>query len=115
MLYTKNINITDTNTATVLDIPEGFVGHWNMLFISNLDGSTNDVTVFVDKDPDPDLYIFDGKNVNSKDYILFSQATVVLQPGDIIKASTGSAGNMEVIVTIDLVYALTAFTNFNGI
>ena len=38
----------------------------------------------------------------------------VLQPGDIIKASAGSSGNMEVVVTFDLLEAPTVFNNFNG-
>ena len=115
MLYTKNVNLTTTDVTEVLDIPKGFVAHWNMLFISNLGGSTNDISVYVDKADGSTLSIFNAKSINSKDYVLFSQAVVVLQPEDVIKAQTGSAGDVEVLVTIDLLYAPAAFSNFNGI
>jgi len=115
MLYTKNINLTDTSTQDVVTIPSGFVAHWSMAFISNLDNATNDITLFVDKTPDPDVYILNGTSVSSKEYLLIDGATVfVLQEGDIIKASTGSAGNVEVVVTFDLLEAPATFVNFNG-
>lgn len=116
MLYTKNVNLTDTSTQTIVTIPSGYVAHWNMVFVSNLHNSTNNVTLFVDKTPDPDIYILNGTNVQSKEYLLIDgNAVFVLQPGDIIKASAGSAGNMEVVVTFDLLEAPATFVNFNGV
>jgi hypothetical protein len=90
MLYTKNVNLTDTSTQTLVTIPNGFVAHWNMAFVSNLHNATNDITLFVDKTPDPDVYIFNGTNVQSKEYLLLDgNAVFVLQPGDVIKAAAG--------------------------
>lgn len=115
MLYTKNINLTDTTTQTIVTIPSGYVAHWNMAFVSNLHNSTNNITLFVDKTPDPDVYIFNGTNVQSKEYLLLDgNAVFVLQAGDVIKASSGSSGNMEVVVTFDLLEAPATFVNFNG-
>jgi len=115
MLYTKNVNLTDTSTQSIVTIPSGFVAHWNMVFISNLHNSTNDITLFIDKNPDPDVYILNGTNVSSKEYLLIDgNAVFVLQQGDVIKASTGSAGNIEVVVTFDLLEQAPTFVNFNG-
>ena len=115
MLYTKNINLTDTTTQTLVTIPSGYVAHWSMAFVSNLHNSTNDITLFIDKTPDPDVYIFNGTNLQSKEYLLFDgNAVFVLQAGDVIKASSGSSGNMEVVVTFDLLEAPATFVNFNG-
>ena len=115
MLYTKNINLTDTTTQTLVTIPSGYVAHWSMAFVSNLHNSTNDITLFIDKTPDPDVYIFNGTNVQSKEYLLLDgNAVFVLQAGDVIKASSGNSGNMEVVVTFDLLEAPATFVNFNG-
>jgi len=115
MLYTKNVNLTDTSTQTLVTIPNGFVAHWTMAFVSNLHTGNNDITLFVDKTPDPDVYIFNGTNVNSNEYLLLDgNAVFVLQPGDTIKASAGSAGNMEVVATFDLLEAPATFVNFSG-
>jgi hypothetical protein len=116
MLYTKNKNLTDTSTQTIVEIPTGYVAHWNMAFIANLHNSTNDITLFVDKpSPTADVYIYNGTNISSKENLLIDgNAVFVLQPGDIIKASSGSAGNVEVVVTFDLLEAPAVFNNFNG-
>ena len=115
MLYTKNVNLTDTSTQTIVTIPSGYVAHWTMVFISNLENATNHVTLFVDKTPDPDIYIFDGTKVTSKDYLLLdNSAMFVLQAGDVIKAEADHSGNIEVVVTFDLLEAPATFINFNG-
>ncbi len=117
MLYTKNVNLTTTDVTEILKIPQGYIGHWNMLFVSNLENSNNDVSIFIDKNPDPDAYIFLERSVASKDYIFFppsGNGVIVIPPGETIKATTGSAGNVEVIVTLDLVYAPFTFSNFNN-
>jgi hypothetical protein len=87
-----------------------------MLFVTNLHNATNDITVFIDKpSPTPDVYIYNGTNVSSKENLIIDgNAVFVLQPGDIIKASTGGAGNMEVVVTFDLLDTPATFVNFNG-
>ena len=115
MLYTKNVNLTDTSTQTLVTIPSGYVAHWTMAFISNLHNSTNDIILFIDKTPDPDVYIFNGTSVQSKEYLLLDgNAVFVLQPGDVIKAAAGGSGNIEVVVTFDLLEAPATFVNFSG-
>ena len=116
MLYTKNKNLTDTSTQEIVTIPNGYVAHWNMAFVANLHNSTNDITLFIKKPvPTPDVYIYNGTNISSKENLLIDGSAVfVLQPGDIIRASTGSAGNVEVVVTFDLLEAPAVFNNFNG-
>ncbi len=116
MLYTKSKNLTNTSTQTIVEIPAGYVAHWNMAFVSNLHNSTNDIRLFIKKpDPAPDVFIYNGTNVSSKENLLLDgNAVFVLQPGDIIRASAGSAGNIEVVVTFDLLEAPVVFNNFNG-
>ena len=114
MLYTKNANVTTTDVATIVTIPSGYVGHWNMLFVSNIGGSTNGAGLYVDKADGTRVDILGGGNVSSKEYILISDAVFVLQPGDAIKAFTTAAGDMEFVVTFDLLEAPAVFTNFNG-
>ena len=114
MLYTKNANVTTTDVATIVTIPNGYVAHWNMLFVSNLGGSTNGAGLYVDKADSTRVDILGGGNVSSKEYILLSDAVFVLQPGDAVKAFTTSAGDMEFVITFDLLEAPAVFNNFNG-
>ena len=114
MLYTKNANVTTTDVTSIVTIPNGYVAHWNMLFITNLGGSTDTATIYVDKADGTDLYILNGTSISGKDFLLLSEAVVVLHPADVIKCSTGTAGNIEVVLTFDLMEAPAVFTNFNG-
>ena len=114
MLYTKNANVTTTAVSTIVTIPNGFVAHWNMLFVSNIGGSTNGAGLYVDKHDSTRVDILGGGNVSSKEYILLSDAVFVLQPGDAVKAFTTSAGDMEFVITFDLLEAPAVFNNFNG-
>ena len=114
MLYTKNANVTTTDVSTIVTIPSGYVGHWNMLFVSNLGGSTNGAGIYVDKADGTRVDMLGGGNVSSKEYILLSDAVFVLQAGDVIKAFTTAAGDMEFVVTFDLLEAPAVFANFNG-
>ena len=114
MLYTKNANVTTTDVLTITTIPSGYVAHWTMLFVSNLGGSTNGAGIYVDKADSTRIDILGGGNVSAKDYILLTDGVFVLQAGDVIKAFTTSAGDMEFVVTFDLLEQPATFVNFNG-
>lgn len=114
MLYTRDATITTTDLTTILTVPSGYIAHWNLLFLSNHGGSTNSITVYIDKSAGTDLYIIDDKNVSSKDFLQFSDGIFVLQPGDSIKVQLGAAGNFGIACTIDLLEAPSVFNAFNG-
>jgi len=114
MLYTKNANVTTTAESTIVTIPNGYVAHWNMLFVSNLGGSTNGAGIYVAKADSSRIDILGGGNVSSKEYILLTDGVFVLQAGDAIKAYTTAAGDMEFVVTFDLLEQAPTFVNFNG-
>ena len=114
MLYTKNANVTTTAESTIVTVPQGYVAHWNMLFVSNLGGSTNGAGIYVSKADTTRIDILGGGNVSAKEYILLTDGIFVLQPGDSIKAYTTAAGDMEFVVTFDLLPAPITFVNFNG-
>ena len=114
MLYTKNANVTTTAESTIVTIPNGYVAHWNMLFVSNLGGSTNGAGIYVSKADSSRIDILGGGNVSSKEYVLITDGIFVLQAGDAIKAYTTAAGDVEFVVTFDLLEQAPTFVNFNG-
>ena len=114
MLYTKNVNVTTTAVSTLVTIPNGYVAHWNMLYISNLGNQNNHATVYVDKSDGTVLNIINGYTISNKNFLLFSDVVLVLQPEDVVMCSTDSAGDMEFVITFDLLEAPAVFNNFNG-
>jgi len=121
MLFSKHKTITATDTETIFEVPTGYTAHWNLTFISNHGGSTNNVSLWMDNDRDGDgtyttqFYIIDGKQLGSTEYLQFSDGVVVLHSGDRVRASIGSAGDVAVIITFDLLYSGIDFADFNQV
>jgi hypothetical protein len=120
MLVTKNINLTDTTLQTVIDVPASFQLHLKTVYIVNSGDTDNDVTLVVNKVPDPDgrdtepdLYIYNEHPVVSKDTLVLGDPVhFILNSEESLKASTKTAGDVEVAVTFELVYIATVLNNF---
>ena len=67
---------------------------------------------------EPQVYIFDGTNVGGGNKeILGGQSSIgifALHEGETVKAQTSGAGNVEVVVTFELVEKPAVFVDFNG-
>jgi hypothetical protein len=117
MLYTKHATITDTNPATLFQVPAGFHAIINFVFVANHGGSTNTVDLYWDLSAVPQLYIFDGLSLNGNTNSSVGNGggpLFVLHENESVIASTGSAGNVDVAVTFDLIEAPASLSNFNG-
>jgi len=117
MLTTKHLTITDTNETTLFTVPTGFVANIFYIFIANHGGSTNGVTLKWENSSGVDqLYFFDDDNVSggAKETLggTSNVPLFVIQAGEVVKCQTGSAGDVEFAVTLDLVERSAAFNNF---
>lgn len=120
MLVTKNINLTDTTLQTVIDVPASFQLHLKTVYIVNSGDTDNDVTLVVNKVPDPDsgntepdLYIYNEHPIVSKDTLVLGDPVhFILNSEEILKASIKAAGDVEVAITFELVYMATVLNNF---
>jgi len=119
MFTTKHVTLTDTNPATLFTVPNGFVANIGFVFAANHGGSTNSVQVWWESSGAvPQLYLFDGVNINSKDNLILSNGgscpLFVLHSGEVFKAQSGSAGDVEVAVTFDLADRPAGLNNFDN-
>lgn len=115
MKHSVGKNITTTGSDVVLfTVPNGYVAEVETLFISNHSGSTASVTAYWEHahDPTHDIYIINGYSLNSKDYLQFSNGSIVMKSGDSIKVQTNTA-NVAYIATFDLRKELPMYT-FGG-
>jgi hypothetical protein len=104
--FSENVNLTDTTETELIEIPNGFSAHMTLVYASNSDSAENTVTLSVEKDGFPNINVLGGKEVPANDYCMIeSFSGFILQPGDVVKASTGTAGNVDVLVTLELVYS----------
>ena len=117
MLYTKHTTLTDTTLTTLFTVPNGFHAVVSYVFVANHDGSTNDIDLYWDLSGTPQVYIFDGTNVagGGKETLGNGGGPLfILHENEVVKCQAGGSGNMEVVVTFDLLDMPPALVNFNG-
>ena len=77
---------------------------WSLLFIASTEGSSDVSAAWYDASADVTYPIVGAKNLAKEDNIMFNQAEVVLQEGDIIYIKNASGSyNCTFIVTVELV------------
>ena len=118
MFTTSHTTLTSTAETTLFAVPSGYVANIHYIFIANHGGSTNSVTLKWENSSGVDqLYFFDGANVaGGGKETLGGQSPVplfVIQAGEVVKCQTGSAGDVEVAVTLDLLERISPFNNFD--
>jgi len=94
--------------------------HLKTVYIVNSDDVDNAVTVVVEKvpnpdtgDTEPDLYIYNEHPVVAKEMLVLGDPVhFILNSEEVLKASSKTAGNVEVAVTFELVYMATVLNNF---
>jgi len=120
MLYTKHAKLLTTDEATLFTVPKGFHAVINYIFIENHAGSTNTATLYwdvtVNNVPVPQVYIYDGASVAGGGNNTLGNGggpLFVLHEEESLKTYAGSAGDIEVAVTIDLIEKPSTLINFN--
>ena len=117
MLYTKHATLTDTTLTTLFSVPSGFHAIVNYVFVANHGGSAQTIDLYWDLSGTPQVYIFDGKSLTGGNQTTLGNgggAMFVLHENEAVKCQAGGAGNIEVVVTLDLIPAPAALVNFNG-
>ena len=92
---------TGTTTETVYTCPANCVSE--VTFIHLVNGGSGNVDVEVEWYVAADSYtshFLAGKNIASGDYLTFKDIDLILQPGDKIQVTPGSAGHLDSIITV---------------
>lgn len=114
MKHSVGKTVTTTGSDVVLfTVPQGYVAEVSTLFISNSAGSTATVSVYWQHyhDASHQIYIINGRSLNSKDYLQFSDG-LVMKSGDSMKVQTNTSG-ISFIATFDLRKEFPMYT-FDG-
>jgi hypothetical protein len=104
MKHSIGITVPAASETTIFTVPQGYVVDLSLLFLSNHTAGNKTVSVWWEHEHDPthDIYIVYQKSLNAKDFLQFSDASVVMQQGDSLKIITESGSDFTVIVTFDL-------------
>lgn len=118
MLTTAHTTVTSTAETTLFTVPSGHVANVYYIFIANHGGSTNSVTLKWENSGGVDqLYFFDDDNVSGGGKETLGGTSnvplFVIQAGEVVKCQTGSAGDVEFAMTIDLAPRTPGFNSFD--
>lgn len=73
----------------------------NLLYLTNTDGTTT-VSVEWDRADGSHAHILGGKNLSTGDFIQWSDAYIVFEPGDSMTVTaTASAPHLDVLCTVE--------------
>ena len=112
----RKITVAKTKTTTAKEtlytVPVKNIGLWSMAYVISTAGTETPSIFWYDASTNTEYLVLSGKNLGVGEYILLSQAEVVLQEGDQIRISQAGTSSVTYIFTIDLVPSLS--TQFHG-
>lgn len=110
MMHSVGRTVPASTDTTLFTVPNGYVAHLSMVFVSNTSGSTGSMTFHWEHAHNTlhKIYILNGYSLSSKNYVQFSNGIVVMQSGD--KLVFNPTTEMNVIATFDLLQRPPLYT-----
>lgn len=101
----KTYSITCSVSAqeyTLYTCPDNCRAHMNLLYLTNSDGTTT-VDVEWNRADSSHVHILGGKNIGSGEFIQWSNAYIVLEPGETmtVTATNNNTPHLDVLCTVE--------------
>lgn len=112
MKHSIGVTVPAATLTEVFTVPQGFVAEMDMLFIANHTSGSKTASVYWQHahDSDHKIYIIFEKSLSSKEFLQFSNGSVVFKPGDSLWMTTESGSDYTIIATFDLRAAPAMYT-----
>jgi len=92
---------TNSTKVTLLTVPTKNTGLWQLMYIISTAGTETPKVYWYDKSANVEYFIVGGKNLGAGDYILLTDAEVVLQEGDEIRIQNTGTNSVTYIATVE--------------
>lgn len=88
---------------TLYVCPANCRSHMNLLYVTNTGGASTDVDVEFNRADGSHVHILGSKNISSSEFIQWSGAYIVLEPGDTITFTPSGNNNphVDVMATVE--------------
>lgn len=114
MLHSKNVNITTTTPTEIFQVPDGFVIYLSYVYLKNKGSAANNCTLYITNASDStSVHLLSGQDIDPDQSVEFHEGSFVMYKDDALKVETGSAGDVDVSCTFDIVEASAVLRNFN--
>ncbi len=94
---------TTTTKEVLYTVPANNTGFWQLLYVISTAGTETPKVYWYDKSKNLEYLILAGKNLGAGDYLLFTEAVVVIQGGDEIRIEQAGTNSVTYTVTIELI------------
>jgi hypothetical protein len=94
---------TTTTKEVLYTVPANNTGFWQLLYVISTAGTETPKVFWYDKSKNLEYLILAGKNLGAGDYLLFTEAVVVIQGGDEIRIEQAGTNSVTYTVTIELI------------
>lgn len=103
----RKISVASTKTTTAKDtlytVPVKNTGLWQLAYVISTGGTNTPSVFWYDASADTEYLILSGKNLGAGEFVLLSEAEVVLQEGDQLRVSQTGTNSVTYIFTVELV------------
>ena len=103
----RKVTAADTRTnatkVTLLTVPTKNTGLWQLMYIISTAGTETPKVYWYDKSANIEYFIVGGKNLGAGDYILLTNAEVVLSEGDEIRIQNTGTSSVTYVATVEFV------------
>jgi DNA/RNA endonuclease YhcR with UshA esterase domain len=102
-MKTVNVEATvDSQEYTLYTCPQNCRSHMSMLFVSNSGGNVTVDVEFYRAADSTHIHILGGKNMTTGEYIQFTGAEMVLEPGDYVTTTAvGGTVHVDTMATVE--------------
>jgi hypothetical protein len=103
----RKISVAKTKTTTAKEtlytVPVKNTGLWQLAYVISTGGTNTPSVYWYDSSTTNEYVVLSGKNLGAGDFVLLSDAEVVLQEGDEIRISQSGTSSVTYIFTVELV------------
>lgn len=103
----RKISVAATKATTTKDtlytVPTKNTALWNLMYLISLTSNETPKVYWYDSSSNTEFFVVGGKNLGVGEYVLLSQAEVVLQEGDEIRIQNTGTNTVTYIATLELV------------
>lgn len=93
---------TTADKYTLYTVPSKNRAEWQLMYFVSLTGTDSPSVFFYDSSTNTEYKIFGAKNIGAGDYVLLTNAVVVMQEGDQIRVQNSSTNTVTYIATVNL-------------
>jgi hypothetical protein len=103
---------TTSTKETILTVPTKNTGLWQVMYVISLTGNDTPKVYWYDSSTSTEYFIVGGKNLGAGEYILLTDAEVVLQAGDEIRVQNSGTQTVTYIATVEFMPEMTVQFQF---